>query len=133
MLGTTDTCNSEQEGDYGFFCLVTIGVPAELSDWDGGTLAPEDTNYGFNESNLTVYPNPVPNGYASVFVADKSLNGNALIQVYNIAGSLVSEKQFFSVENANVLQFEVPSEVKGKYIVVLSGADYSYSMPIIVN
>lgn len=131
MLGTTDNCNSEQEGDYGFFCLVTIGVPAELTEWDGGTLAPEDTS--FDESNLTVYPNPVSNGYASVFVGDKNLSGNALIQVYNIAGSLVAEKQFFSVEDANVFQFEIPSEVKGKYIVVLSGIDYSYSMPIIVN
>ncbi len=131
MLGTTDNCNSPQEGDYGFFCLVTIGVPAELSDWDGEVLAPEDPTY--DAASLSVYPNPVTNGYASVFVGDKNLSGNALIQIYDLSGKLVSEKQFFSVEHANVFQFEVPTDIKGKYIAVLSGDHFSYTMPLIVN
>lgn len=131
MLGTTDNCNSPQEGDYGFFCLVTIGTPAELTEWDGEVLAPEDPTY--DAASLSVYPNPVTNGYASVFVGDKNLSGNALIQIYDLAGKLVSEKQFFSVEHANVFQFEVPTDIKGKYIAVLSGDHFSYTMPLIVN
>lgn len=132
MLGTTDACNSPQEGDYGYFCHVTIGTPAELTEWDGGTLAPEDNPLG-EMTALSVYPNPTTTGLAAIQIGDKALSGNALLQVYDVAGKIISEQQFFAVENANILQFSVPTGTKGNYIVRLSGDGYSHTMPLLVN
>jgi len=71
MLGTTDACNSPQEGDYGYFCHVTIGTPAELTEWDDGTLAPEDNPLG-EMTALSVFPNPTTTGLAAIQIGDKA-------------------------------------------------------------
>ena len=76
-------------------CHVTIGTPAELTEWDDGTLAPEDNPLG-EMTALSVFPNPTTTGFAAIQIGDKALSGNALLQVYDVAGKLISEQQFFA-------------------------------------
>jgi hypothetical protein len=126
MLGYFDTCDDQQEGDYGFFC--------EISMFDPNALMPEPVQapelsmieIGPTGPSLSVYPNPVSQGILNIQVPAGVYTGEVIFQLIGISGQVVFEKSVVKVEDADFVQFVLPSSLPtGQYIGLWQQADGS--------
>ena len=109
MLGFTGGCATTQEGDYGQFCLVTIGNPnttlppvaAPNIDIEDGGIAVIDGDF----QQMQVYPNPVQSGQTFNVTFDASgYSDQASIAVYNMGGQVILDEKIWKRYNGRGLE-----------------------------
>lgn len=134
LIGLNDNCNDEQQSDYGNFCPITFGIPAQLTPANPNELAPEQPEDAAMNS-LKVYPNPAPQfGFTAISLAEIDATGTAFLDIYDLSGRLVSSEQVLRIQDADYLQFAVPSEsTSGRYQIVLHGENFKYTAPLYVK
>lgn len=99
---------------------VYFATPNGIVSYKGEATPPSDTN-----DNITVYPQPVPEGYEGV-VAIKGLTENAWVKITSISGNLVYETKAQggqAIWNAKTMDGEHVST--GVYLVFVTNNDGS--------
>ncbi|WP_306640414.1 T9SS type A sorting domain-containing protein [Sanyastnella coralliicola] len=131
MLGTQDACDDPQEGDYGFFCQIEIGDPSGIAP-DYEEMSPIQLDFFSN--SLSVYPNPIDEGIATLAVGGLNLEGSGTIDIYDLSGRVVFTQPVVMLEQASALQFDVPSDLQpGTYSIILHGRDFKHTTRLVVK
>lgn len=136
FLGTTDNCDDPQEGDYGFFCPVSIGNPNALMPGpEYRNEAPNEPSLAIDEAaSFSVFPNPVREGIANVKLEGLGLSGRATLQLYDLQGKLLLSEQLMKLEEAHFLQVGLPAGcTSGTYLLVLENDQQRFSTRVLVQ
>ncbi len=83
------------------------------------TITNKEINFGIEENNLLIYPNPVSSG-SSVNLSFKQLDeGYYQLQVINQSGQIMEQKEIWIDAEARVLNIDIPVIAAGSYFLVL--------------
>lgn len=129
LLGTMDSCNDPQEGDYGYFCSVTIGNPTIPPIMPRSLYFDSEQRLG----ELLVYPNPTTSGMVTLSMANLDLWGEGSIEIYNQQGQMVDAHFFGSLQEATYLELDLSNQAAGSYSVVLHGQGFKRSATVVVQ
>lgn len=126
--------NSNHKIDYE---VIDNSNPANLvyyklvqTDIDGGEkeYGPISSTCGTSdfENLLNVYPNPTDGNFTVEVTNNSSKNEDAIIQVMDISGRMIEQRNALFTTGVNQLFFDAQFLVKGTYILqVISDSDYS--------
>lgn len=133
MVGNFDACADPQEGDYGFFCPLTIidtnplapvpGNPMELS-MPGGLV---------DETSSSFFPNPVTNNELVVRLPQDKYSGQLFIEMFNISGQRVYSYTFAAAEDAGYLHISFPELTAGVYVIRMNDGTQQEQQRVIIQ
>ena len=129
LLGTLDSCNDPQEGDYGFFCPITIGNPSAPPVLPRSVYFDSDARVG----ELGVFPNPSTNGIVTLSLQDIQVFGEGSVEVYDQLGKLVRADYFSALEEATFIELNLSNQAPGRYSIVLHGNGFKQSTSVVVQ
>ncbi|NOU48381.1 MAG: T9SS type A sorting domain-containing protein [Bacteroidales bacterium] len=93
---------------------------------------PDGITESETRNNLTVYPNPVKDGKMTVsFVSQVTDLGH--FQLLDITGKLISEQQIKLTNGENIMNYNLPVEVRGTYFLRLITTNTIWYQKVIVN
>ncbi|NQX91520.1 MAG: T9SS type A sorting domain-containing protein, partial [Flavobacteriales bacterium] len=115
FLGFTGGCNSVQEGDYGQFCLVTIGNPGQVApNLQARDLVVEDNEDEW--TNVEVFPNPATSGQdVQLLLTSGGLTDGARLMIYNASGQLIEDRMLSRMINGDIIKFNSLGWTGGMY------------------
>ncbi|MEO0403364.1 MAG: T9SS type A sorting domain-containing protein, partial [Bacteroidota bacterium] len=115
FLGFTGGCNSVQEGDYGQFCLITIGIPGQVAP----NVQARDLTIEENLDEWTdveVFPNPASSGQdVQMILSSGGLADGARLMVFNSAGQMVENEILSRMIEGDVIKFNSLGWTSGMY------------------
>ncbi|MFM1932370.1 MAG: hypothetical protein RL226_1673 [Bacteroidota bacterium] len=128
FLGSFDDCDDPQEGDYGYFCPITILFPNFAP---GGPSVNMEVNPVLKEGAY-LYPNPVSDGNISLYIRALGLSGNARVRVFDLTGRQVYDQPIMKIEEASLLQLQLPALPTGQYVVSLEAESGAHRFDMVV-
>lgn len=95
--------------------------PAVSEQNDVAVQKPVNPTEAAGMNGISVYPNPVINGYFNISFSDQPL-GKYQLQLYDVSGKLVSSKEVMVTNDLHLEQFRLPSFVTpGNYLLKVTG------------
>jgi len=122
------SCNSPQEGDYGPFCVVTIGAAVAPSDPSSMEVMNNEIHVERNaadimevdeQGNVAVISfQGIEEKMATVRITDERALGKGMIQLVGMNGQMLFSKDVFIESMDQLIQVPLPSNVaSGLYMV----------------
>lgn len=128
VKGGIQGCPVVQQGEYGTFCNIsTTGSALVADDSNQGEISIDDTNLRELDQNLIAAVYTSEREFV-LYVQDQAIEGNGLIQIYNISGQLVHQTNVSGIVANTPIQIELPSDLASDlYIYLLHTESGSYS------
>lgn len=122
IFGLNDGCGTPQEGDYGFFCPITIqgsfGPSGSGSIYAGAEWIGTGPSMPSIENRLTVYPNPLDQGPLNLVLPEVVSDGLIQLEVYDLSGRMVYNEVRGVNFGAQLIQLPLPNDLRqGQYLV----------------
>lgn len=122
IFGLNDGCGTPQEGDYGFFCPMTIqgsfGPTGTGNSNDGAEWIGTSPSIPPADNRLTVYPNPLAEGPLNLVLPEVVTEGTVQLDVYDLSGRMVSNEVRGVGFGAQLIQLPLPYDLRpGQYLV----------------
>jgi len=122
------SCNSPQEGDYGAFCVVTIGAFAAPNNPSSLELASEEMQTERNASDVmevdqqgnvaVISFQGIEEKMATIRITDERALGKGMIQLVGMNGQMLFSNDVFIESMDQLIQVPLPSNVaSGLYMV----------------
>jgi len=122
------SCNSPQEGDYGPFCVVTIGAVMAPNDPSSMDIVNEEIHTERNaadimevdtQGNVAVISfQGIEEKMATIRITDERALGKGMIQLVGMNGQMLFSKDVFIESLDQLIQLPLPSNVaSGLYMV----------------
>ena len=121
FVGYEDTCDDVQEGDYGYFCPVSIIDPANpplAGPGENYPLADEPEIISSEKNDAVVFSLNSGTKIMSFRTAGDAL-GTGVLRLFDLSGREVFTQQYYMLEQADLLQVTLPDLAPGTYIVAL--------------
>ncbi len=133
QVGMFDACADPQEGDYGFFCPVTIIDTNPLAPVPGNPMELSLNIVDEGTDAASFYPNPVTQDQLTVQLPDGKYFGLIFIEVYDLLGQLVYSHTFAGAEDAGFLQVALPNLNAGAYLIRLHDGQQQEQQHIVIQ
>jgi hydrogenase maturation factor len=122
------TCNSPQEGDYGPFCVVTIGAAMAPNDPSSMEVMNEEIHVERNaadimevdeQGNVAVISfQGIQEKMATIHITDDRALGKGMIQLVGMNGQMLFSNDVFIESMDQLIQVPLPSNIaSGLYMV----------------
>ncbi|MEY3850647.1 MAG: hypothetical protein RJA38_1088, partial [Bacteroidota bacterium] len=122
------TCNSPQEGDYGQFCVVTIGSAFAPNTPSSLEMLEEEIHSERNAADITEVDEQgnvavisfqgIEEKMATVKITDERALGKGMIQLVSMNGQMLFSRDVFIESLDELIQLPLPSDVaSGLYMV----------------
>jgi len=122
------SCNSPQEGDYGAFCVVTIGAVAAPNNPSSLELASEEMQTERNASDVmevdqqgnvaVISFQGIEEKMATIRITDERALGKGMIQLVGMNGQMLFSNDVFIESMDQLIQVPLPSNVaSGLYMI----------------
>ncbi len=134
--GTTST---EEHPVHAYGANGTYEITLKAFASCGTHIHTQDVTINFNgislhadETNLVVYPNP---GSGRFYVKLESIDAdpNSMIQLLNLSGELIWQKQFESIDALNSEQFDLSKAAKGIYYLRIINNSCTQTEKVIIQ
>lgn len=133
QVGTFDACDDPQEGDYGFFCPVTIIDISPLAPVPGNPMELSMESSDEHPDASTFFPNPVSNDVLTVRLPSEKYTEMLMVDVLNLTGQLVYSHTFTAAEDAGYVQINLSQLDTGVYLVRLNDGSQQEQQRIIIQ
>lgn len=134
VLGVFDTCDDYQEGDYGYFCPITIIDPSAFGALDSG-MSPFATDQEeiIADERLEVMQ-LVDYDLLTFDVRESGLNGFTVFTVVDISGKVIQSERLLITDEIDLVQFPLQAALStGVYVIQAVSGDQAVSAKIYVQ
>jgi len=122
------SCNSPQEGDYGQFCVVTIGAAMAPNDPSAMEVMNDEIHVERNAADIMEVDNQgnvavisfqgIEEKMATIRITDERALGKGMIQLVGMNGQMLFSKDVFIESLDQLIQVPLPSNIaSGLYMV----------------